>query len=158
VRITGDAELLFRHGVELLVETARMWADLGFFSERRDGRFVIHKVTGPDEYTTVVDNNLFTNLMAAENLRIAADAVDRVRVESPPDHRRLVERTGLLDSEVATWRRAAANMYVPYDQKAGIHLQDDSFLDQAPWDIAGTPAEQYPCCCTSTHWSSTGTR
>src|SRR5215468_692277 len=125
VRVTGDTDLMFRHGVELLVETARMWADLGFFSARRDGRFVIHKVTGPDEYTTVVDNNLFTNLMAAENLRLAADYVELVRAESLPDYRRLVERTGLTDDEVTTWRRAAELIYIPYDEEAGVHLQDD---------------------------------
>jgi alpha,alpha-trehalose phosphorylase len=144
VRVTGDADFLFRHGVELLIETARMWAGLGFFSERRGGRFVIHRVTGPDEYTTVVDNNLFTNLMAAENLRLAADAVDRVRTESPADHRRVVDRTGLADDEVAAWRRAAEQIYVPYDDAAGVHLQDDGFLDQAPWDFAGTAPERYP--------------
>ncbi|MBO3742651.1 glycosyl hydrolase family 65 protein [Actinoplanes flavus] len=144
VRITGDTDLLFRHGAELLVETARMWAHLGFFSERRDGRFVIHKVTGPDEYTTVVDNNLFTNVMAAENLRLAADVVDRLRRESPPDHHRLVERTGLDDAEVRLWRRAADEIYIPYDEQAGVHLQDDGFMDQAPWDFAGTPRDRYP--------------
>ncbi|MBO0692297.1 MAG: beta-phosphoglucomutase family hydrolase [Acidimicrobiaceae bacterium] len=144
VQVTGDIDLMFRHGVELLVETARMWADLGFFSDRCDGRFVIHKVTGPDEYTTVVDNNLFTNLMAAENLRLAADYVELVRTESPSDYRRLVERTGLIDDEQATWRRAAELIYVPYDKAAGVHLQDDRFLDQAPWDFTGTPPEHYP--------------
>jgi alpha,alpha-trehalose phosphorylase len=144
IRVTGDTDLLFRHGAELLVETARMWADLGFFSERHGGRFVINKVTGPDEYTTVVNNNLFTNLMAAENLRLAADAVDRVRTESPADHRRLLDRTGLGDDEVTTWRRAAEQIYVPYDSRAGVHLQDDSFLDHPPWDFAGTPPDRYP--------------
>jgi alpha,alpha-trehalose phosphorylase len=144
VRVTGDTDLLFRHGVELLVETARMWADLGFFSERHDGRFVINKVTGPDEYTTVVDNNLFTNLMAAENLTIAADAVDRLRAESSADFRWLIDRTGLRDEEVATWRRTAEAIYIPYDEQAGVHLQDDRFLDYEPWDFAGTPPDRYP--------------
>ena len=143
-RITGDTDLMFRHGAEVLVETARMWAALGFFSARREGKFVIHKVTGPDEYTTVVDNNLFTNLMAAENLHLAADYVDRVRVESPPDYRHLVDRTGLTSDEVTTWRRAAEQIYVPYDKEAGVHLQDDGFLDQAPWDFAGTPPDRFP--------------
>jgi len=144
VEVTGDTELLVRHGAELLVETARMWAGLGFFSERHGGRFVINKVTGPDEYSTVVDNNLFTNLMAAENLRIAADAVARLRDEFPDDLARLVERVGLRDDEEAQWRRAAELVYVPYDERAGVHLQDDGFLDQPPWDFAGTPAEKYP--------------
>jgi alpha,alpha-trehalose phosphorylase len=143
-RVTGDTEFMFRHGVEVLVETARMWADLGFFSARRGGKFVINKVTGPDEYTTVVNNNLFTNLMAAENLRLAADYVEQVRSESPPDYRRLVDRTGLGGDEVAAWRHAAEHIYVPYDEAAGIHLQDDDFLDQAPWDIAGTPPDRFP--------------
>jgi alpha,alpha-trehalose phosphorylase len=121
-----------------------MWADLGFFSPRRGGKFVINKVTGPDEYTTVVNNNLFTNLMASENLRLAADYVDQVRIESPPDYRRLVDHTGLAGTEVATWRHAADQIYVPYDEEAGVHLQDDDFLDQAPWDISGTPPERFP--------------
>ena len=144
VQVTGDTDLLFSHGVELLVETARMWADLGFFSERRGGKFVINKVTGPDEYTTVVDNNLFTNLMAAENLRIAADSVERVRSESPADFRRLLERTKLRDDEVGSWRRAADEIYIPYDDRAGVHLQDDDFLDYEQWDFAGTPHDCYP--------------
>jgi alpha,alpha-trehalose phosphorylase len=143
-RVTGDTDLLFRHGVEILVETARMWADIGFFSARRGGKFVINKVTGPDEYTTVVDNNLFTNLMAAENLRLAADWVDRVRAESPPDYQRLVDRTGVTENEVMAWREIAAQMHIPYDDTAGVHLQDDGFLDQKPWDFAGTPPERYP--------------
>lgn len=144
VQVTGDTELLVTHGAELLVETARMWAALGFFSDRHDGRFVINKVTGPDEYSTVVDNNLFTNVMAAENLRIAADAVARLRAEFPADHQRLVEKVGLRDDEEELWRRAADRIYVPYDERAGVHLQDDGFLDQPPWDFAGTPADKYP--------------
>ncbi|MBV9415284.1 MAG: beta-phosphoglucomutase family hydrolase [Solirubrobacterales bacterium] len=144
VRVTGDTDLLFKHGVEVLVETARMWADLGFYSERRGGRFVINKVTGPDEYTTVVDNNLFTNLMAAENMKIAADSVDRLRAESPADFRRLVDQIGLKDEEVAAWRRAADEIYIPYDERAAVHLQDDSFLDYERWDFAGTSPDRYP--------------
>ncbi len=144
VEVTGDTDLMVRHGVELLVETARMWAGLGFFSERRDGRFVLLKVTGPDEYSTVVDNNLYTNLMAAENLRMAADAVAWLRAEHPRDLQRLTQRVGLRDDEEATWRRAAERMYVPFDPKAGVHLQDDRFLEQLPWDFAGTPADRYP--------------
>jgi alpha,alpha-trehalose phosphorylase len=144
VRMTGDDELMVRHGAELLVETARMWADLGFYSDRHDGRFVIQKVTGPDEYTTVVDNNLFTNLMAAENLTMAADIVERLREESPADYKRLAERVELRVDEIADWRRAASLIYVPYDATEQVHLQDEGFLDLEPWDFAGTPPERYP--------------
>ncbi|KQY46808.1 beta-phosphoglucomutase family hydrolase [Cellulomonas sp. Root137] len=144
VEVTGDTELLVEHGAELLVETARMWVDLGFFSDRPDGQFVIHKVTGPDEYSTVVDNNLFTNVMAAQNMQAAADAVARLRAEWPADLQRLVERVGLRDDEEGRWRRAAERIYVPYDEKAGVHLQDENFLELPLWDFAGTPEEKYP--------------
>jgi alpha,alpha-trehalose phosphorylase len=144
VAVTGDTDLLSRHGAELLVETARMWTGLGFFSDRRDGKFVIHKVTGPDEYSTVVDNNLYTNLMAAENLLTAADAVARLRMDSPEEYRRLVERLELGLHEEIAWRRAAERIHVPYDAHEGIHLQDDHFLEQEPWDFAGTPEDRYP--------------
>ncbi|MBO3085937.1 HAD-IA family hydrolase [Cellulomonas fengjieae] len=144
VEVTGDIELLFRHGVELLVETARMWVDLGFFSARHQGQFVIHKVTGPDEYSTVVDNNLFTNVMAAANLRGAADAVARMRAEVPVDFQHLVERIGLRDDEEGRWRRASQRMFVPYDELARVHLQDENFLELPLWDFANTPPDKYP--------------
>jgi alpha,alpha-trehalose phosphorylase len=67
VEVTGDDEFLRRYGAEILVETARLWCDLGFFSDRKDGRFCINGVTGPDEYTALVNNNTFTNLMARES-------------------------------------------------------------------------------------------
>jgi alpha,alpha-trehalose phosphorylase len=144
VRVTGDWDLMVRHGAEVLVETARMWADLGYFSPRHDGRFVIQKVTGPDEYSTVVDNNLYTNLMAAENLRLAADVVARLAADFATDYHRLVERTGLDPAEPEVWRRASEQIYVPYDDDQHVHLQDENFLDLKPWDFAGTPPEQYP--------------
>ncbi|NIY62386.1 beta-phosphoglucomutase family hydrolase [Streptomyces malaysiensis] len=144
VRLTGDTDLLHRHGAELLVQTARMWASLGFFSDRRDGQFVIHGVTGPDEYSTVVDNNLFTNLMAAENLRSAADAVAALRSHDRDAYDQLVTRTALAPGEPERWRRAAEKMHIPHDDRAGVHLQDDGFLDREPWDFAGTSAEKYP--------------
>jgi alpha,alpha-trehalose phosphorylase len=144
VRATGDEEFLARYGAEILVETARMWADLGFESERRGGRFVINGVTGPDEYSTLVDNNLYTNLMARENLRIAARAVRWLRAHRPGDLRTLAERTGLRDDEVETWDRTANLMYVAYDEELGLHLQDDQFLEREPWDFANTSDEEHP--------------
>lgn len=144
VTVTGDTDLMVQHGAELLVETARMWAGLGYFSDRHDGRFVIMRVTGPDEYSTVVDNNLYTNLMAAENLRAAADTLDWLAREHPKEHAVLVDGLRVLDSEVATWRRAAEAMYVPFDETFGVHLQDDAFTRLERWDFAGTPQEMYP--------------
>jgi alpha,alpha-trehalose phosphorylase len=144
IDLTGDSEFLQEIGVELLVETARMWCDLGFYSERMGGKFCIHGVTGPDEYTTVVNNNAFTNLMARENLRYAAQTVTALQKEKPGWYAVLVDKTGLAVEEIAQWQTAADKMYVPYDQQLGIHPQDDHFLEQEPWDFSSTPADKYP--------------
>jgi alpha,alpha-trehalose phosphorylase len=144
VDVAGDDELLFDEGAEMLVETARMWYDLGFFSERQDGRFCIHAVTGPDEYSTVVDNNTYTNLMARLNLRYAAETVELLRIRQPGRYRALEHETGLQASEPEQWRRAADNMHIPYDDELGIHLQDSRCLEREVWDFENTPAEHYP--------------
>lgn len=144
VEVSGDEAFLHEYGAEILVETARLWCSLGFFSEHKGGQFCIHAVTGPDEYNTVVNNNTFTNLMARENLRYAAQVVDRLRQEHPDHFAELIDRTGLRDDECERWQHAADQMHVPYDDALGIHPQDDSFLDKQPWDFAGTPPERYP--------------
>ncbi len=144
VQVTGDFDFLYREGAEMLVETARMWRDLGFFSARKNNRFCIHGVTGPDEYNTVVNNNAFTNLMARENLWFAAGTVEDLQRKDAGLYQRLVDKTGLECTEVEEWRRAAENMYIPYDEELGIHPQDDSFLDKKKWDIEGTPPDKFP--------------
>jgi len=144
VRATGDTDFLARYGTEILVETARLWVSLGFFSHSKDGRFVINGVTGPDEYSALVDNNTFTNLMAQENLRQAVRAVEWLNESDPEAYAGLVERTDLDEVELELWERAADLMYVPYDQEQGLHLQDDGFLDLQRWDFENTPPEDYP--------------
>lgn len=144
VEVSGDEAFLREFGAEILVETARLWTSLGFFSEQRGGRFCIHAVTGPDEYNTVVNNNTFTNLMARENLRYAGQILHHLRETSPEHYAVVADRTGLQIEESERWLRAADRMYVPYDRERGIHLQDDSFLDKQPWDFSGTPPERYP--------------
>jgi len=141
VEITGDQEFLERYGAEILVETARFWLDLGFVSSRREGRFCINGVTGPDEYNALVDNNYFTNLMAQENLRLAARTVAGL---DPEALSLLVARTGLSAEEPDAWTEAAERMYLPYDERTGVHPQDDSFLDKEVWDFENTPEENYP--------------
>jgi alpha,alpha-trehalose phosphorylase len=143
-RVTGDLGFMLDQGAEVLVETARFWMELGFFSERRDGLFCIHGVTGPDEYTTVVDNNAYTNLMAKENLEIATRVVEWLAGADPDVHAELVRATGLTDDEIASWRRAAALMYVPRHAELGIVLQDEHFVDRKRWDLEATPADRFP--------------
>lgn len=135
---TGDEELLLREGAEILFETARLWMELGHFHE---GTFRIDTVTGPDEYTAMVDNNYYTNMMARHNLMWA------VKVYCMLTGRRnhgLIEGIGLTSEEVEAFEKSYQNMYLPYDEDLGITPQDDSFLSKKRWDIKGTPKEEFP--------------
>ena len=144
VQATGDEQFLERCGAEMLVETARLWLDLGFYSDTKGGKFCINAVTGPDEYNTVVNNNAYTNLMARENLRYAAQTVETLQAARPDAYDALVHKTALEEPEVEAWKRAADSMYVPYDEKLKIIPQDDDFLDREPWDFQNTPPDRYP--------------
>ena len=145
VDVTGDVDLLLRGGLAVLVETARMWADLGFWRVAEDNRqFHIHGVTGPDEYTTVVNNNLYTNVMAKMNLQRAAETVYHLRARDPDAYQVLARRLGLADEEPVAWEDCARHMFIPHDEKLGIHPQDEHFLDRELWDSQSTPEDQYP--------------
>jgi len=143
-RVTRDEEFLAREGVEILVETARLWADLGFFSARRDGQFCIQGVTGPDEYSAVVDNNAYTNLMARENLTAAVESLELLRETDPDAYDRLVARLKIQEHESEQWSHAAERMFVPHDDRSGVLLQDEHFLNRKPWDFEHTPLANYP--------------
>jgi len=141
VAATGDRDFLMREGVDIFVETARMWADLGFW---QDSEFHIHGVTGPDEYTTVVNDNLFTNVMARFNLAQAALAVRQLAQIDGPEYDALVARLNLDDEEIAEWERAADAMAIPFDDFLGVHPQDLHFLEREVWDLANTPLTKRP--------------
>ncbi len=144
VDATGDVGFLVRDGIDLLVETARLWADLGFWRTNGSRSFHIHGVTGPDEYTTVVNNNLFTNVMARFNLERAAAAVDLVRDLDRAAYDRMVSRLTFDPAEAEEWRACAEGMTIPFDKGLGIHQQDDHFLDREVWDLSRTPLETRP--------------
>jgi alpha,alpha-trehalose phosphorylase len=144
VHATGDLGFLMREGIDILVETARMWADLGFWRHNGEPTFHIHGVTGPDEYTTVVNNNLFTNVMARYNLEEAVASLGTIRERFPTEYRRVISRLHLSDDEIAEWGRCAAGMHIPYDEALGIHPQDDFFLDREVWDLPNTPMSVRP--------------
>jgi len=144
VTATGDTEFLRSEGAEILVELARLFADLGFYDDADPPVFHIHGVTGPDEYTAVVDDNVYTNVMARFTLRFAAGVVTRLRSDDVEAHSAVVALTDLADDEVAEWTRAADSMCVLYDDELGINPQDDAFLDHEAWDWEGTPEEKYP--------------
>ncbi|MFE5835674.1 glycoside hydrolase family 65 protein [Arthrobacter sp. NPDC056493] len=122
---SGDSEFRAGMGADLLIETARMWVSLGFFG--KDGAFHIHGVTGPDEYTAVVNDNLYTNVMARFNLRAAA-ALDHPAVD---------------DAERELWEAAAQRIQLPFDEHYQVYSQDNDFMTLEPWDWT-TPRAKYP--------------
>nr|WP_139982485.1 glycosyl hydrolase family 65 protein [Nocardioides litoris] len=144
VGATGDYEFLDRSAVDVLIETARLWADLGFWRDEAGGTFHIHGVTGPDEYTTVVNDNLYTNVMARYNLRRAAEAVRFVEENRHDNYLEMKARVGLRDGEVAEWERCADGMFIPFDDHLGIHPQDAHFLEREMWDLGNTPVANRP--------------
>jgi alpha,alpha-trehalose phosphorylase len=121
-------------GLELLVETARIWRALGHHDGA--GRFRIDGVTGPDEYSAVADNNVFTNLMAQRNLRAAAAAVER--------HPGRAARLGVNDEESAAWRDAAKATVIPYDHTLDVHPQAEGFTEHQVWDFDSMTPDDYP--------------
>jgi len=134
VNATGDDRLRRDVGLDLLVQTARLWRSLGHHDLR--GRFRIDGVTGPDEYSALADNNVYTNLMARRNLNGAATAC-----QHDPERARVL---GVTPDEMASWRGAAEAMLIPYDERLGVHPQAECFTEHEVWDFAGTKPDQYP--------------
>ena len=134
LRVTGDHAFERDVGLELLVETARLWHSLGH--HHVDGTFRIDGVTGPDEYSALADNNVYTNLMAELNLRAAAEGCAR--------HPARARTLGVDDEEAAAWRDAARDMYLPYDERLGVHPQAEGFTDHEAWDFSASGADEYP--------------
>jgi alpha,alpha-trehalose phosphorylase len=134
VDATGDVDFERDTGMDLLTNTARLWRSLGHHDAQ--GRFHIDGVTGPDEYSALADDNVYTNLMARDNLLAAADAAEKY-----PDRAR---ELGVGAEESAGWRDAAQSMYLPYDEALGVHPQAEGFTRHQVWDFEHTSPDQYP--------------
>ncbi len=135
IEATGDTAFEEEVGLELLVETARLWCSLGYYNAVTD-QFRIDGVTGPDEYSALADNNVYTNLMAQHNLHWAAEAVKR--------HPEKARALGVDTDEPTSWREAAEKMFIPYDKILGVTPQAESFTEHEVWDFASTTLAQYP--------------
>ncbi len=142
LQATGDKEYLKEKGAELLIETARVWADVGSFAECRGGRYCICSVTGPDEYNVLVDNNFYTNLMAREHLKDAAGAVRWLMEEEPSVYEDLRKKLCFQEEELVLWDKIIEKMYFPYDEKRKIYPMDDGFMMRKPWDEEKIPEEK----------------
>jgi alpha,alpha-trehalose phosphorylase len=134
VGATGDDGFARDVGLDILVETARLWRSLGHFD--LDGNFRIDGVTGPDEYSAIADNNIYTNLMARKNLLGAAAVCQR--------HPNKAAELGVVAEEIASWRNAAEHVVMPYDEKLGVHQQSDGFTHHELWNFEATKETQYP--------------
>jgi alpha,alpha-trehalose phosphorylase len=134
VDATGDEDFAQGAGMDLLVHTARLWRSLGHHDGQ--GKFHIDGVTGPDEYSAIADDNVYTNLMARDNLLGAASATEKY-----PDR---AHELGVNPEETADWRDAAQAMSMPFDESLGVHQQADAFTRHQVWDFENTPPDHYP--------------
>lgn len=136
---TGDVDFMAEKGAEVLVETARLFLDAGHWHE---GSFRIDAVTGPDEYSCVVNNNFYTNAGAQETLRSAARIVALLKAQGKAGQ--VEKATHVTEEELKAFVLAADHMYLPYNEKLGIHAQDDAFLALDPLDLAAIPRDRFP--------------
>lgn len=137
-----DLSFMKEFGFELLVETGRIWMDMGLFT--KEGSFMIHDVTGPDEYTAIVNNNYYTNAMAQYHLNWIVKIAKRLELEATEVYRQLSDSLGLTKEELLLMQKAAEAMYFEFDKELGVYMQDDSFKNKPVWDFEGTPKDHYP--------------
>jgi len=136
---TKDLEFIVNKGLEILLETARLWLSVGHYYQEQ---FHIMAVTGPDEYTCMVNDNYYTNASAQYNLRWAAKLYGMLKQTGRID--KLIRKIELSEEEVEAFVRASEKMYLPYSEEMGINPQDSSFLSKPVWDFENTPKENYP--------------
>lgn len=142
VDVNDDFDYLKNKAAEVLCETARVWADVGSFSQYVGDKYCICAVTGPDEYNAIVDNNFYTNLMARENLRDAIWALNKIKEKDKLAYDNLVKKIDLKAEEIEYWKKIIENMYFPYDEKRGVYPLDDGFMKRKPWDDSKIPKEK----------------
>ena len=134
---TGDLDFLRCKGAEIIWQTARIWIDAGHFYK---GQFHINTVTGPDEYSCLVNNNYYTNLLAQYHLEWAAKLYELLKETDCP----AIGRIGLHEEEVVRFREASRAVFLPYDEELGINPQDDSFLSKPRMDLSCIHKDDYP--------------
>ena len=142
VRVTADEDFLVKTGFNIILETARFWLSYGHFAQSgpHRGHFVIDDVTGPDEYTTMVNNNYYTNRMAKNNLMMAAKYAKLLKQQ----HQDLLERLGVDNAEINDFEYAADQMVLPFDRDRRVKMQDDSSMAKPFWPIDKTANNQFP--------------
>jgi alpha,alpha-trehalose phosphorylase len=131
---TEDEKFAEHIGLELLIATARLWRSLGYYLPGHG--FRIDGVTGPDEYSALADNNIYTNLMAQRNLLAAAEMAGRFPARAAA--------LGVDQAECDAWRQAGSEIVVPFDAELGVHCQAENFTHHARWDFEAMTPDSYP--------------
>jgi len=139
---TGDKEFLYNYCAEVLFETARCMAHRGSIIEARDGQFCINVVCGPDEYNPLVNNNCYTNMLTKFHLEFALEVLKMLKAEAKGKWDELVQKCALTPEEVTLWQQAAEKMYIPYNEKMGLYMQDDSFVYKDKADLTGLSKDE----------------
>ncbi|MFG6117924.1 glycoside hydrolase family 65 protein [Thalassobacillus sp. B23F22_16] len=139
--VSKDEEFMKKEMAEVMFETARLWLDAGHFYKEQ---FRINSVTGPDEYTCIVNNNYYTNVMAKYNLLWAVKVYNRLNSDDPESLSSLMKELNLKEQEVCEWEKAAETMFLPHNEELKIDEQDDTFLTKELWDLSSTPKEKFP--------------
>ncbi|MGM0603491.1 MAG: glycoside hydrolase family 65 protein [Bacillota bacterium] len=143
-QVSRDREFMEKYGLELLIETARMWISLGSYISMCDNSFCFNVVCGPDEYKPGVNNNAYTNYMAKFNIEKAVEMAEEIKEKSPEKFERIVKRINLSSDEISEMKKTASDIYLPYDEKLKITPQDDSFLYKNPIQVDDIPEEEFP--------------
>ncbi|CAM4432674.1 glycoside hydrolase family 65 protein [Paenibacillus phoenicis] len=143
VNYTGDKAYLGEYGLEVLVEISRFWEERVNFSQAK-GKYVMLGVTGPNEYENNVNNNWYTNRIAAWTLEYTLEVLAELKVQDAAHYAALVEKLGLQESETKQWQHIIDNMYYPYDEERGVFLQQDGFLDKELMPVKELDPKQLP--------------
>jgi maltose phosphorylase len=144
IRYTGDSSYLKEFGLEVLIGIARFWKQRVNWSADKK-QYVMLGVTGPNEYENNINNNWYTNTLAAWCLKYAAEAAGIVKEEDPEQYQRIVAKTSLEEvTEFADWKQISENIYLPYDEEQGVFLQQDGYLDKEQILVKDLPASERP--------------
>jgi maltose phosphorylase len=128
-RFTGDYSYIHEKGLEVLIGIARFWHQRANFSKDKN-QYVILGVTGPNEYENNINNNFYTNYIAKWCIDYTYEQIQKVSLEYPSDHKRIIEKVKLADAELQEWKKVADNMYFAKSEELGVYLQQDGFLDK----------------------------
>ena len=150
IKYTGETEYLAEYGLEVLIALSRFWRQRVNWSDVK-GKYVILGVTGPNEYENNVNNNWYTNKMAAWTLRYTIESVNFVMEQFPSQYQRLTRKTKFdYKVEVPAWKDIINNMYFPVLEERGVFLQQEGYMDKEQRMAAELPAGERPI---NQHWS-----